>query len=58
MLVTMFSDLLPPVGATALPRSCGLQAKDAGWISAPVDGRAPFPGFRVKVWMVVAAFFQ
>jgi hypothetical protein len=46
---TMFS--LPLVGAVAdLSRFCGLWAMEAGWISALVDGRAPFFWFRVKVW--------
>ena len=39
-------DPLPPVGAAAtLSRFCVLRAMEAGWISAPVGGRALFPWF-------------
>jgi hypothetical protein len=37
---------VPPNGsASDLPRSCGLQAIEAGWISAPVGKRALFSYF-------------
>jgi hypothetical protein len=41
---------VPPVGAVGdLPRSCGLYAMEAGWISTPVGKRAPFSFVRIQV---------
>jgi hypothetical protein len=40
----VFGVISPSIGtAGELPRFFGLRAMDAGWISAPVSGRAPFP---------------